>query len=89
MNWVLRGNDKKGLWQGACLALNSDLPFRHRFEQGALGTRGSPVNFICQQQLRKDRPRVKIKTTIIGVEYRNTQNIRWQEITGKLHPLPG
>ena len=58
LDGILRGHHEKWIRQRACLAGDRDLAFLHGFEQRGLCLRRSAVDFIGQNEIREDWPRL-------------------------------
>ena len=56
VNGVLRGHDHERLLQGIGGIPNGDPAFLHRLEKGCLNFRRRTVDFIGENQIRKNRP---------------------------------
>ncbi len=84
MRRVLRGDDEKRARQGARFAFGGDLALLHGFEQGALGFRGGPVDFVGENQLRKDRAGQETEFAALAVEDRDAGDVGRQQVAGEL-----
>src|SRR5690606_5091321 len=84
---VLRSDHKERLGQLPGFTFDSDLTFFHGFQERTLSFGCSAINFISQQHLRKHWTRVERELIFLGVEYRKTNDISGQHITGKLNTL--
>ena len=53
---VLRGQHQERLFEQVASLADGDLPFLHRFEQGALHLGGSPVDLVGEDEVGEDGP---------------------------------
>ncbi len=83
---VLGGNDKKRFFQRPGFALNGHLALFHGFQQGALGFGRGPVDFVGQQHLGENRPRVEDKPPGFLLEYGSPQDVPGKHVAGELDP---
>ena len=58
---ILRSDYKKRFFQLSRHSVNSHLPFFHTLQKTGLGTGSSPVNFICQNRMSKNRSFSELK----------------------------
>ena len=83
---VLGGDHEERRGQGAGFAFDRDLFFLHRLQEGALGLGTGAVDFVGQQHLCKDRPRVKHKGLLAALEDGNARQVAGHQVGGELHP---
>ncbi len=81
---ILGGDDEERRGQFPAHAIDADLAFGHRFQQGALGLGRCPVQFIDQQQLREHRAGMEAETAIAAVEHRDADDVGRQQVAGAL-----
>ena len=73
--------------QRVCRPARSDCAFLHGFEQRRLSLRGRAVDFVGQQQLRKDGSLTELETVFSGVVGRHNirpNDVRWHQVRRKL-----
>ena len=75
---ILRGNYHERTVQDERFGIRANLFFGHRLKQGRLCTRGGPVDFVSEDDVRKNRPRLKIECLSVLIEYRHSQHIAGQ-----------
>ncbi len=63
------------------------LAFLHGFEQGALHFRRRTIDFIRQEQVRKNRPAMRAQIVGPLIENLGAQNIAGEQVDGELHPF--
>ncbi|PQM46867.1 hypothetical protein C1Y40_02955 [Mycobacterium talmoniae] len=73
-------------WQPVGLAVDADLAFGHRLQQGRLGLRRGPVDFVGEQQVGEDRSAPELETARLHVVDGRPQQVGGQQIRGELHP---
>ena len=61
VNRILGRHDEKRLDELSQFATRGDLVFLHRFQQSGLGLRRCPVDFVRQNEVRKNRPSLKLE----------------------------
>src|SRR5262249_39881763 len=66
--WILRGDDKKRLWQRRGVRPNRRLSFLHGFQEGALHFGRGAVDLVGEQNLSEDRTRAERELAIFGIE---------------------
>ena len=75
---VLRGDDQERPRQRQRLAIDRDLPFAHRFQQGRLRPRRGAVDLVGQHDVGEDRPAVKDELALLAVEDAAAQDVAGQ-----------
>jgi hypothetical protein len=83
---VLSGDDKKRFFQRPGFSLNGHLALFHGFQQGTLGFGRGPVDFVGEQHLGEDRPRVEDKPPGFLFEYGSPQDVPGKHVAGELDP---
>ena len=83
---ILGGDHEKRLSQPAGFTVGGYLTLAHRFQQGALGFWGRPVDLVCQQDLRKNGAGVEHECAGFALENRYTENVSRQHVAGALNP---
>ncbi len=83
---VLRRDDHERLGQRPALAFNGGLALVHRFQQRRLRSRRRPVDFVGQQDVAEDRPRVEPEIATDGVVDRRAEDVGRQQIGSELNP---
>ena len=78
---------KNGSLQLMRCAFYCDLLFFHGFEQGALRLGCRPVDFVGEQEMRKNRARMKLEAALIRIENRHTKNVGRQQVAGELNAV--
>src|SRR6266550_4620812 len=53
-DWILSGQNQERIGERISLFADGDLPFLHRFQQRALNFGGRAIDFVGQNQIRKD-----------------------------------
>lgn len=84
---VLRGNHEERLRQCMRHAIQRHLLLGHRFQQRALRTRRSPVDFVGQQHVGEHRAGMELELPRGGVVDGHAQHIGRQQVGGELHAL--
>jgi hypothetical protein len=72
----------------AC-AIHAHQAGGHGFQQGALGARAGPVDFISQQHLAKQGSGVKAELTFSLLIHRYATEIGGEQVVGEVHPVEG
>ena len=78
------GDDEEGFRQRAGFAFGGDLAFFHRFEQRALRFGRGAVDFVGEQNLRKQGAGEETEGAFLAVENGNADDISGQHVAGKL-----
>src|SRR5262245_29848534 len=68
-------------------ALNRHLSFGHGFQQGRLCAWGGTIDFIDQQHITENWPRAELERAVMGMEYREAENIGREQVRSALHSL--
>src|SRR3546814_3199651 len=68
-------------------AIDGDLVFGHRFEQGALRARRCAVDFVGKQQLGENRAGMEHEALLALIEHADPEDVRWQQVGGELQAL--
>lgn len=84
---ILRSDDEERLGQLPGDAFRRHLVFFHGFQQCALCLGGGAIDFVGENHLSEYRAGMKFETGTVAVIHRNTENIRWQQVTGELDAL--
>ena len=75
---VLGGDDHERRLERVALAVHGDTLLGHRFQQGGLGPRRGPVDFIGQHRLGKDRAGPELEISRLLVEDRDAGHVGGQ-----------
>jgi hypothetical protein len=84
---VLRRDHKKQIRQVSSLAIDADLVLAHRFQQRRLRSRRGPVDFVRQQDVRENRPFMKMKLLVALAVNGDADDVGWQQVGRELHAL--
>ena len=84
---VLRGDHHERLRQRIAAAVDGDLLFIHRFEQGRLGFWGGAVDLVGQKKVCKDSARLELELLGLGVEDGDAENVAGEHVGGELNAL--
>ncbi len=69
------------------LPVDRYLVFFHRLQKRALRFGCRAIDFVGENELRKDRSRLKFKLALVFLKNGNTDDIRRQQVAGELDPL--
>ncbi len=86
LDGILRGQNKKRTRQRTCVAVHSNLALAHGFQQGSLGARRGPVDFVGKQNVGEGRAGKKLKGARLLVEDAHTGNVAGQQVGRALQP---
>ena len=75
LNWILGGNNEKQVCQVTAFAVHAYLVFSHRLQKGRLGARRSAVDFVGEQDIRKDRPLMEMELLVALAKNRYAENV--------------
>ena len=84
---VFCSQDDKRLLQREGASIHTDLLLFHHFQKRSLGLRRRPVDLIRQEQIGENRTLLKDHGVLFPVVHRKAQDIRRQDVRGKLKPL--
>ncbi len=82
---ILRGDDEERFRQAAGLAFGSDLAFLHGFEQRALRFGRGAVDFVGEQDLRKDGAGKEAESAFFTVKNGEANDVGREHVAGKLN----
>ena len=69
------------------VAVDRDLAFIHRFEQGGLGLGGGAVDLVGQQEVAEDGAWLEFESLGVGVVDGDAEDIAGQHIAGELQAM--
>ena len=81
---ILSGDNEEGLGERERPAVDCDLHLIHSFEQGRLGFGRGAVDFIGQQNVRKNRALFELERLGVRVVDGDAQHVTGQHIAGEL-----
>ena len=84
---ILRGENKERIGERIGLFADGDLPLLHRFEQRALHFGRRAIDFVGQDQIRKDRAKLGREFAGARIVDERADEIGGQKIGGKLQSL--
>ena len=85
LNRILCSKYKERFGQRECFRTNSYLTFLHRFQQSTLYLGRSTVNFICQNEVGKNRSFLYLECFVFLTVNHCTDNVSRQQIGSKLY----
>ena len=80
INWILRCDDQEGCFQCVSNTVHSDSAFGHCFEQGGLGSRSRPINFIRKYEVGEQRARSEFELRGFLIEDRRPRDVAGQKV---------
>ena len=84
---VLCRKNQERIGEGISLVADCDLALLHRFEQRALNFGWRAIDFVGQNQIRKDRPELGREFAAARIVNERSDQIRGQQIGRELQPL--
>ena len=75
---ILSGKHHERGRKGEGLPLDADLPFLHRLQESGLDFGGSPVDLICEDEVREDRPFLGLEARVLVVVDLRASDVRRQ-----------
>ncbi len=86
---ILRRDDEERIRQFARGAVDGDLLFGHRLEQGALRFRRRAVDLVGQHELGEQGPRVELERAALALVHAHADNVGGQHVGRELDALEG
>ena len=87
LDGILRGDHHEGTRQGMRAAVDRDLAFIHRFEQGGLGLGRGAVDLVGQQEVAEDGAGLEFESLGVGVVDGDAEDIAGQHVAGELQAM--
>ena len=84
---ILRGQHEERIGEGISLVADRDLPFLHRFEQGALHLGGGAIDFVRQESDWKKRAELGRELAGARIVDQGANQVRRQQIGRELQTL--
>ena len=84
---ILRGENEERIGQRIGLVADRDLAFLHRFEQRALHLGRRAIDFVGQDQVRKNRAELGRELAAARIVNQRADQVRRQQVGRELQPL--
>ena len=75
LDGILGSDDHEGRRDWMSRSVHGDSALLHDFKHGRLGTRGGPINFIGEHEVREYGPRMEFELTPTLMEDRHSRHI--------------
>ena len=89
LDGVLGGDDEEGSGEGAGNVVYGELAFAHGLEEGGLGTGGSAVNFVGEEDVGEDGAGAELEGGGLLVKEVDAGDIGGHEVWGELDTVEG
>ncbi len=86
LNRILRGQNQERFFQFESLFADGDLFFLHCFEQGALHLGGRAIDFVGQNQIRKNRSFARAEAAGLRIVNLRADDVGRQHVRRELQP---
>ena len=84
---VLRGEDEERIGKREGFFANGDLAFLHRLEQGALDFGRGAVDFVGEDEVRKNRAELGGELAVAGIVDQRADEVGGEEVRSELKAL--